>query len=273
MKPATTYETNEQYHADTSCVSASMLKALNESPRIYEGKYITNEISREPSAAMQLGSAVHCLALEPETFDDQYQVCPEDCSDKRTKKYKDWAKTADDTKEILKHQQVVDAHRCVTSLKANKIIGLVLGSDGLIEQSERWTCEQTGIRCKMRLDKICVEQQVIMDLKKTSSLTEREFASQVVKFGYYIQAAHYLEGARVTFGGDNWRFVFGVVEESAPFRSRAFELEQPALEMGRDDRERLLVDYARRMESGDWSEPNERDLLTLELPHWFYRKG
>jgi hypothetical protein len=57
---------NEQYHADPA-VSASHLHAIARSPYHYWSRYLDpNRKPVEPTAAMRLGSLVHCAVLEPD---------------------------------------------------------------------------------------------------------------------------------------------------------------------------------------------------------------
>ena len=56
---------NEEYHADPA-ISASQLKEIGKSPFHYWKRYVDPDRSpSEPTAAMRLGSLVHCAVLEP----------------------------------------------------------------------------------------------------------------------------------------------------------------------------------------------------------------
>ena len=56
--------TNEDYHADTSAISASGLKLFMRSPAHYYATYLDqNRIERKSSAAMKLGTATHCAIV------------------------------------------------------------------------------------------------------------------------------------------------------------------------------------------------------------------
>ena len=76
---------NEQYHADTSAISASGLKLFMRSPAHYYAAYLDpNRVERQPTPAMRLGTATHCAILEPTRFNAEYAVIPESI-DRRTK--------------------------------------------------------------------------------------------------------------------------------------------------------------------------------------------
>ena len=70
--------TNEDYHADTSAISASGLKLFMRSPAHYYATYLDpNRIERSPTPAMRVGTATHCAILEPERFSAEYIALPE----------------------------------------------------------------------------------------------------------------------------------------------------------------------------------------------------
>ena len=73
--------TNAQYHALAS-VSHSSLECFRRSKRTYRAKYIDKTLVHEQTPAMQLGSLVHAMVLEPHKVSDLYVVPPK--CDRRT---------------------------------------------------------------------------------------------------------------------------------------------------------------------------------------------
>jgi len=66
---------NADYHADPA-VSASHLHAIAKSPQHYWSRFLDPQRQPvEPTAAMRLGSLVHCAVLEPEELHKRYAVC------------------------------------------------------------------------------------------------------------------------------------------------------------------------------------------------------
>ena len=77
--------TNDDYHADTSAISASGLKLFRRSPAHHYAAYLDpNRIERKPTAAMKLGTATHCAILEPERFNGEYTVVMPEGLDRHT---------------------------------------------------------------------------------------------------------------------------------------------------------------------------------------------
>ena len=75
---------NADYHADPA-ISASQLKTVMQSPYHYWSRYLDpDRVAMVPTAAMRLGSLVHCAVLEPDELSTRYQLAP----DRRTKEGK-----------------------------------------------------------------------------------------------------------------------------------------------------------------------------------------
>lgn len=263
---------NKEYH-ERKEISASDLKLMDQSWRLYEASKITGELRRDPTGSMELGTAVHTAALEPERYFVEYVVQPNGLNDRRTKAYKEWSETVHASQTILKQETAVVVRRCVESLNSHPIIGTLLRLDGNVERSYLWTCKTTGVECRFRPDKITPKTYVILDIKTIQACSEHSFAKAVTDFRYDLQAAHYLAGATEIYGDGDWMFVFAAIETSPPFRCRAFSLDTEALRFGCDTREGLLSEYARRAEANDWRDPRESELISISLPTWFLRRA
>ena len=181
---------NDLYHADLSRVSASMLKALAECPRVFQAKYIAGVVD-EPSAAMQFGTALHCRILEPERFSIEYVVKP-DGIDFRTKDGKQWR---DDNKHkfILDDKQARTIEYCRQIAMQDEIARKLIDADGEVEHVLHWTDELSGVDCKAKADKL-FRAGVIVDIKTTQKCTETAFKYACRDYYYGIQAAHYMDG-------------------------------------------------------------------------------
>ena len=85
-------ETNDQYHADTTRLSNSMLSVLKKSPQEFHGRYIAKTMPHpQPTESMSLGSCVHCLTIEPLEVMNRFVIKPNGI-DRRTKEGKaQWA--------------------------------------------------------------------------------------------------------------------------------------------------------------------------------------
>jgi exodeoxyribonuclease VIII len=261
-------ETNEAYHARTE-VSASMLKKLDESPRLFEAHYVTRTIPSRQSDAMRLGSAVHAAILEYALFDEMYVVCPAECSDRRTKAYKEWANGVG-MRQILTDDEAARIAGCQKALLNNKTAATIIDAVSIVEKSFAYEDFLTQVPCRVRFDALAGD--VIVDLKTVSDGSEAEFVRSVANYRYHLQAAHYLEGFRTLDPSRDWQFVFITLETVAPYRCRVFKLDDESLMIAANRRTELLESYKRRLADGDWSEENENEVVTLSLPKWFKHK-
>jgi exodeoxyribonuclease VIII len=254
--------TNEEYHARPG-VSASLLKSMARGWRTFEAEYITKTAPRKESAAMALGTAVHTALLEPKRFADEYVVCPEECSDRRTKAYKEWAASVDGA-SVLTADDAATIEAIRESVRRDDFASKLLDADGHVEKSLEWIDQ--GMLCRMRFDKLA--GLFVVDIKTCQSAKPDAFAKAITEYRYDLQAAHYLSGIPYVAA----RFAFVAVETSSPYRVRCYEMCGDDLYSASMERDALLHEYKRRLESNDWSEPGEGVLTKVFLPNWFAKR-
>ena len=258
-------ESNEAYHSRKS-VSASMIKTLRKSPRVYQAEIVDRRIERKESAAMRLGTAVHSRILEPELFYNDYAICPSDIGDRRTKAYKAWAATCT-FKEVLTADEDEKINAIANAVTSHPIASRIVGRPDYVEKSFEYDDAETGARCRVRFDG--VKGGVVFDIKTISECTPKQIERDAADYGYHIQAAHYLAGLEAIAPDTPWVFMFIFVETSEPFRCRVFQPDESWLNEGRALRSFYLRDLQRRMETGDWSEVNESNVNVLYLPSYY----
>ena len=256
--------TSEDYHARPG-VSASMLKSMARGWRTFEAEYVTKAAPRKESAAMALGTAVHTALLEPERFAAEYVVCPEECSDRRTKAYKEWAASVDGANVLAAGDAAtIDAIR--ESVRRDDFASKLLAADGHVEKSLEWTDQ--GVLCRMRFDKIA--GPFCIDIKTCQDATTDDFTKSIAKYRYDLQAAHYLAGLCLVSKVSQFAFI--AIETASPYRVRCYEICEDDLFSAEMDRVSLLLEYQRRLNDGDWSEPGEGVLTKVFLPNWFAKR-
>ena len=260
-------ETNAEYHARES-ISASRLKLLRESPRVYESAVILQRVKRTETPAMKIGTAIHAAILEPKSFAGTYAVIPADCRDKRTTAYKQWASeaakgnwialTADEFDTIASARSAVGLHPI-----AAKIIEAIDHAEGSILYED----PETGADCRFRFDGIA--RPIVFDIKTIAECSMEKIQRAVFDYGYHVQAAHYLTGLETIDPSTQWRFMFLFVETSEPWRVRVVELGPSEIELGRFERSALIRDLLSRNASGDWSEPGENEVCSVSVPAYY----
>ena len=258
-------ESNADYHARES-ISASRLKLLRESPRVYEASVLLGKMPRSETPAMRLGTAIHCNVLEPEAYRASYVCCPAECGDKRTKAYKAWAETAGD-RIVLAESESDTIHMASAALRMHPIAGKIIRAAEITEGSVCYVDPATGAECRFRFDGIA--GPIVFDIKTIAECSMDKISRAIWDFGYHIQAAHYLTGMETLDPSTDWRFMFLFVETSEPWRVRVVELGPSEIELGRFERAALIRDLLARTSSGDWSEPGENEVCSVSVPNWY----
>lgn len=259
--------TAAEYHADYSRVSNSMLSVFRQSRRRYFQRFVEKSMpAPEPTAAMRLGSLVHSLLLEPETFDARHVVAPK--CDRRTK---DGKAAWEGFVNGVGNKTIIDAsehHEALSIAKAvvmNDTAQSLLQRAGENEVAHYWECPITGLACKCRYDRKCFD--VIPDLKTSHDSSPRGFADKSASLGYHRQAAWYRHGWTCATG-EVLPFVFIVVCTEPPYDVGIYELDEDALQLGEQQNESAIRMLATCHKRSDWREPWQKKITTLTLPKW-----
>ena len=246
---------NDDEYFALEALSASGAKLLKKSPLHYRAdKFKT----RQPTEAMVFGTVVHRLALEPER--PAFAV-----------KYLNWA-----SKEGKAERERLEATGLPILSEADgdraTAIRDALWSDAQIaemlegaqkEQVMLW--DQHGVKCKAKAD--AIGDGVVIDLKTTLDAGPQEFARSIAAFGYFRQAAHYLDGYEATKGERAKDFVFIAVESQAPHAVALYRLDAASIAAGRLEMRRAAAVYRECLATGEWP-GYSRKVTTLSLPQW-----
>ena len=203
-------------------LSFTSLSKLLESPRHFVEYYTSSSIFSSP--ALEYGTLVHTLILEPNEFDNRYIIEP--VFDKRTKagkeEYQRFIEEAGDKKTIS--QQLFDeAQKAVDAFKSNKnAVGLLVGCDALECKVE---FKYSGLTIKGIVDGHSNNGNYCFDLKTTQDCNPKNFKWSVLKYRYHLQAAIYTLGT----GIDDFYIV--AVEKSG--HTAVFQISEQLLSEGR----------------------------------------
>jgi len=265
-----TVSKNDNYHLDYSRVSNSMLNVLASEPIDFRDYFVTQ--TRKPPEAsehMGIGSATHCLSLEPDEFGNQFIVVPKGI-DGRTKEGKAFMLSATEDaktnrKTIIKQDSVELAMRCVDALHCHSDVSLILRSHGVVE--ERIDFQFCGVDMRSKLDKILISDGIILDIKTTKDVKPDSFKFSCRDFGYDRQAALYCEAASQEYQ-KSFRFLFAAVSTKPPHSVAVYELSELDQANGLRKAEQLLEEYKSRKAADDWLPIYSRGINVLELPRF-----
>lgn len=256
------------YHAHPA-LGSTRLRELLKSPALYK------ENVRKDTPALALGSLVHTLVLEPETFPERYVVVPK--IDGRTKEGKaQKAALEADPRIAVDGDTMAQASSCATSIMGHVVYRQI--RDAQTEHTVMWdetvewadsdgVTHTSTVKCKARFD---VVGPWLVDLKTCRDASPSGFSRSIGTYGYHIQAAHYLAGARAS-GMEPRGFLFACVETSAPYLAAGYLLGDPSLQQGDEERKDALAIYARCVHEDRWPGYNDDRIDVIDLPVWAQR--
>jgi hypothetical protein len=241
------------YHTDTSRISKSGLDLINRAPALYYERYLNpNAEPQKETAALIIGSAVHCAVLEPSEFGKRYAIAPK--VDKRTKDGKAAyeAFVADAGERIVIDADTATlAERIMTSVLRYKPAAYLL-KEGIAEQPIFWTDTQTEVECKAKPDWI-TDGGIIVDLKTTEDASPVGFARSVKKYRYDVQAAFYSDGYEQSTGKTCNGFMFIAVEKAPPYLVAVYFVGSEDLNNARQRYRENLLAYKQCKQTGIWN--------------------
>lgn len=251
-------------HADYLALDAlgsSDVKRLMRSPAHYRA----GGSPMDPQTAA-IGTATHMAILEPERFALEVVAAP--ALDRRTAAGKAAAAAfaaehagklvigADDFDLVRRMADAVRAHPAAAELL----------TDGVAECSMTWSDEASGAPCKSRPDWLRADG-LIVDVKTARDASPGGFQRALGQYGYAVQAAWYLAGARRVLREEPGGFVFVAVEKEPPYAVGVYAIEQQSVQAADDRIASALQRWKACTESGVW--PAYSDLIEpINAPAW-----
>lgn len=242
--------------------SNSSLNNMSKSEAHY--KYaLTHPMEETP--AMAFGSLFHCQVLETAEVEDRYAVAP--ICDKRTKAGKaimaEWLPSAEG-KIVVSESDMVQVREMHQSLILHPVARDLIERSGENEQAIFSEDRDTGILKKGKLDRICKNTNILVDLKSSGDASPQGFQKSVFSYGYHCQSAYYTDLATEQ-GLDIEKMLFVVVEKTAPYNVAVYELCPHSLEIGRRTYKENLYKLANCEMSDTW-QGYSSEIETIETP-------
>lgn len=251
------------YHADIDVQSCSLLKPMLTSPAHYQAQFF--EV-RESTPAMEFGTLIHTLVLEPHLFLAQYAVFP----GKRNGRDKDFKAfcAANMGKSVIDEVVLGAARILVDKILHRMFRGRPFGdylSEGEPEASIYFADPVTGVQCRIRID--LLHPEFLFDLKTSAFIAERDWVRHALSLDYDLQAYMYSLGLCLFTGRQTpVPFVFITAESDLPFSVSAFTAGESFLvEGGRKYREAISA-FTACNSVGHW--PDAGAETTIELDYW-----
>lgn len=253
--------TEQEYRAHQG-INKSTLWEIKRSPAHY--KYLL-EHPIEDTQALRFGRALHAAILTPSAFKREYAAAP-DC-DRRTKEGKEtyalWHSALTPGTTILSAEEMETIQGMVKSYRSNKEARALLRNTRR-EVPKFWTDPETGLLCKCRLD--VIKPDAVVDIKTTLDASTGAFIRDTMKYGYHVQAAHYLKGVEARTGRrSEWYFL--VIEKKPPYCVHILRASAELIELGAYERARLMEKLRHCIDTDTWPAYESEELT---LPAWAY---
>lgn len=266
MKPGIYYDlSNEDYHSGPG-VSKSQLDDIAINTACFQWRK-TAPIDEEKMKALDMGTALHCLLLEPAEFDKRFIIAPE--FNRRTNAGKE--AEAEFIKQCEKMAMTVMTAEEGRKLKlmrestlAHPGARFLLEADGYSEASIYWNDNDTGELCRIRPDRFLSDRPIITDVKKIADMSR--FPRHIEEFRYHVQEAMYCEGFKANFG-ESPQFAFIAVSESIDcgrYPVRLFVLADEDHDVGYELFRQNLTTYHQARTTNNWGLGFE----VIQRPYW-----
>lgn len=288
-----------QYHQAPGLSSSAVKCFVNQSPRHYQYYYLQQMQERKETDAMLLGTLVHCLVLEPDTFETRYQqeLNPDSIPNLMTKvpELKKYCEQHQLPTTGVKHEliQRIIGHDpqapiwdvLVSRQKQGKrrVINTGLWDkarlmrDGVFDNPDAyhlfsrgdaevsiWAEHQTTlVKCRcdwLRQDGICA------DLKTCTCASPDAFGKDCARLGYHLQEVHYTTVLNKT-GIDCDYFAFVAIESEPPYLCQIYHLDDKSRRLASQRYEQALAQLIQCQASNEWP-GYAPSVSSLSLPGW-----
>ena len=260
---------NDEYHA-TDDISSSNIKTALKSMGKYKAQ-IDGDSVFKTTPAMELGTLVHALVLEPHTFAGQFAVSEKfDGRTKVGKAAKAAFLAANEGKVIVNTEQMDVAQAMAKAVLLHPEVQAILGVEGIVfEHSGFCVDSDTGLHVKYRPD--IRTDHFIADLKTCADASKDEFARSIFKFGYHTSAAHYLKCDHALFNTNHQQFIFICVESGFPYEVAVYTLKSTAIDQGYSECAKALSMIKDAQLTGNYPQLNDGLACEIDIPAWGYK--
>jgi PDDEXK-like domain of unknown function (DUF3799) len=251
------------YHADRDALSASLIKPLLQSPAHFQ-LALAQPFKR--TDALDFGSLMHLLVLEPHLVEDQVAVFP-GVKDGRDADYKAFARLNAD-KLVVDEDTFALARNLVPKTLERTYKGRSVGKfieESVCEASLYFKDPTTGLLLRIRPD--IHHPDVTFDLKTTRCSTAPEFVRDAVSLHYDLSAFMYSLGRSLYEGTPVAKpFVFIPIESSAPHSVFCVTAGSSFLDNGARKYKECLSLYQACTSTGFW--PDMSVEMEAEIEPW-----
>lgn len=271
------------YHRIDAVGNSGTLKKFARSPRYFR---LTRGQWREPTPDTRIGSAAHCLLLQPDLYEKHF-VEPGRCVAVKAKggacanpgkyvrgglarcgQHDDESAGPLDPREVLDPDGAKRAREIAAAVLEDDDAASVLRTAPLREVTILWTDKETGLRCKGRVDILGLDGAVrVWEFKKSLHAAPEEFDAEIRRRDYHRQLAWYGEGL-AALGRLPEEYGIIAAQDSAAddvHEVGVYDLSLDAVMLGREVNRSLLRRYAECARADEWPGWGRRP---ISVPAW-----
>lgn len=253
--------TADEYHAHPALSSSGARQLVTSCPARFKW---ARDHEQPPKRVFDFGHAAHRAVLG-----DGLEIVVVDADDWRTKAAREERDAAyDEGKVPLLPDEYLTVQMMAQALLDHS--AALYATRGKPEQSLFAQDAATSVWLRARLDWLpdpSDERMTLIDYKTTLSAEPGAFARSVAKFGYYQQAAWYIDLVTTLGIADDPRFLFIAQEKTPPYLITVFELDEQALRIGRALNRDAINTFADCTARDEWP-GYANEVATISLPAW-----
>jgi exodeoxyribonuclease VIII len=250
---------DKDYHA-LEHVSSTALRTISlNNPLYYKQKQMAE---KDVTKSMIMGTLVHMAILEPEEFTKNVIINP--FSDKRTKEYKDWAKSSDiEGKTVISAGELSEIEQMKAMMFSHPVALPLFNRATMREMAiiykdqSRMTFRDYIVKAKLDL----IGDDFIADIKTSADISPHAFINTVVYSQYHLQAAFY-RYLDTCVTGKTKDFYFIAIRNQAPYDVAVYKLSNGRLDQGDRLWWKAFTAYRAAAESKIWGGYDE--IITID---------
>lgn len=277
----------EDYHADTTAMSSSMLRTLiGQSPKhliqSLAGTLDEDDEKQDEKKHFKFGRIAHAALLEPARFLSSYAIMPEfwgktkdgkdsqQSADAKLKKKK-WIANQPEGTMIVTEEEYEALMGTVESILSHETARNLLKA-GQAEVTGYFRDPVTGIKCKMRADWLTPDPDQpsllhTVDFKTTRDSSIGLFAKAIADYKYHVQLAFYNLGVQEITGHKPVSDNFIACEKKKPYDANVYILGESEIDVGLQWVRFGLDVYKRCLDANKYP-GRQSEAQIIHLPKW-----
>ena len=242
---------------------------------LFQWRYHPREY--DSTTSMTWGSLVDCLITTPEDFDSQFTVSPfENFKKKEAREWRDNMQA--EGVDIVTEEMIEKAEAAVKVLTETHEEAAAILADSrkqvMLMSPIKHPLSDKIINMKALLDVVPNNADFIADIKTVHDFTPSGFEKAIAKYGYHVQASHYLNLWNL-LNPDDQRHRFRIIwqDSNPPYEVAITELPETDIADGADLFNHLLSKIIVASKKNKWEMRFPKTILLGRATFGMYQEG